>query len=45
MDVDYHVFVTIMQEVGFALDEGEMLVGIAPALDWDAAPVASGDRV
>jgi hypothetical protein len=31
-----------MQEVGFALDEGEMLVGIAPALDWDAAPVANG---
>jgi hypothetical protein len=32
----YEAFVTIMQEVGFLL-EGEMLVGIALAVDWDVA--------
>lgn len=45
-NVEYHVFVTIMQEVGFALDEGEMLVGIALAVDWDAANrFATGKKI
>jgi hypothetical protein len=35
-DLAYQAFVSIMQEVGFAL-EGEMLVGIALTVDWDAA--------